>query len=50
MDFIISIQEIRFWPILETLFDTKLENITKQQVFLKEKKYRPLGCASKLQD
>lgn len=27
----------RFWPILETLFDTRLENITKQQAFLKEK-------------
>ncbi len=25
----------RFWPILETLFDPKLENITKQQMFLK---------------
>lgn len=27
----------RFWRILEVLFDTKLENIAKQQVFLKEK-------------
>ncbi|HDZ5097327.1 TPA: DNA-deoxyinosine glycosylase [Campylobacter jejuni] len=27
----------RFWPILETLFDAKLENIAKQQTFLKEK-------------
>ncbi|HEA7899877.1 TPA: DNA-deoxyinosine glycosylase [Campylobacter jejuni] len=27
----------RFWPILETLFDVKLENITKQQTFLRKK-------------
>lgn len=26
----------RFWPILETLFDVKLENITKQQAFLRK--------------
>ncbi len=26
----------RFWRILENLFNTKLENITKQQAFLKE--------------
>lgn len=41
----------RFWPILETLFNAKLENITEQQAFLKKKKtYRSLGCTSKLQD
>lgn len=28
----------RFWRILENLFNTKLENITKQQAFLKENK------------
>ncbi|EOA4995470.1 DNA-deoxyinosine glycosylase [Campylobacter jejuni] len=27
----------RFWPILETLFDVKLENITEQQAFLRKK-------------
>ncbi|MBC5857491.1 DNA-deoxyinosine glycosylase [Campylobacter jejuni] len=27
----------RFWPILETLFDVKLENITQQQAFLRKK-------------
>lgn len=27
----------RFWPILETLFNVKLENITKQQAFLRKK-------------
>lgn len=26
----------RFWPILETLFDVKLENITEQQAFLRK--------------
>lgn len=36
----------RFWPILETLFDTRLENITKQQAFLKEKK-SPFGMCFK---
>lgn len=40
----------RFWPILETLFDVKLENIAEQQAFLRKKTYRSLGCASKLQD
>ncbi|ECQ5732965.1 DNA-deoxyinosine glycosylase [Campylobacter jejuni] len=27
----------RFWPILETLFDVKLENIAEQQAFLRKK-------------
>ncbi|EKK7083521.1 TPA: DNA-deoxyinosine glycosylase [Campylobacter jejuni] len=27
----------RFWPILETLFDVRLENITEQQAFLRKK-------------
>ncbi|EMC3799424.1 DNA-deoxyinosine glycosylase, partial [Campylobacter jejuni] len=27
----------RFWPILETLFNAKLENITEQQAFLRKK-------------
>lgn len=27
----------RFWPILETLFNVKLENITEQQAFLRKK-------------
>lgn len=26
-----------FWPILETLFDVKLENIAEQQAFLRKK-------------
>lgn len=37
MAFIINTQENRFWPILETLFNAKLENITEQQAFLRKK-------------
>lgn len=43
----------RFWPILETLFDVRLENITEYHrttSLFKKKTYRSLGCTSKLQD